>query len=57
MSRHHMIEIKLTVVVPEDHPGFEDPEWVADAAWGALSNEYGLTTTYSVERVEQTESD
>ncbi len=57
MSSERTIQIRLTVIVPEGHPGFEDPEWAADAAWGALSNEYGLTTTYSVVSVEEPESD
>jgi hypothetical protein len=29
------------------HPAFEDPEWAADAAWGALTNEYGLRAIYT----------
>lgn len=32
-------------VGPED-PGFDDPEWIADAAHGALTNDYGITCTY-----------
>jgi hypothetical protein len=39
-------EIVLTVEVDHDHLAFDDPEWVADAAWGALTNLYGLTCTY-----------
>lgn len=37
----------ITVEVPPDHPSYDDPEWAADAAWGALTNEYGLRATYS----------
>jgi hypothetical protein len=37
----------MTVEVPPDHPAHGDPEWVADAAWGALANEYGLDATYA----------
>jgi len=33
--------------VESDHPAYDDPEWAADAAHGALSNEYGLAATYS----------
>ena len=36
----------LTVIVEDDHAAYDDPEWVADAAWGALTNEYGLECTY-----------
>lgn len=43
----------LTVAVDEDHEAFDDPEWVADAAWGSLTNEYGFECTYGqVELVE-----
>lgn len=38
--------IRLTVEVDEDHVAYDDPGWIADAAWGALSNEYGLRCTY-----------
>lgn len=24
-----------------DQEGYDDPEWIADAAWGSLANEYG----------------
>lgn len=37
----------ITVEVEPDHQAYGDPEWVADAAWGALTNEYGLVATYS----------
>lgn len=26
---------------------YDDPEWAADAAWGALTNMYGLLTNYT----------
>lgn len=43
----------LTVNVEPGHPGDDDSEWLADAAWGALSNEYDLRATYSgIERIE-----
>jgi len=29
---------------------FDDPEWIADAAWGALTNDYGLVCTYAYRR-------
>lgn len=44
----------LTVVVDDDHEAFDDPEWIADAAWGSLTNEYGFEGTYG--RVELVES-
>lgn len=37
----------LTVAVEPGHPAYDDPEWAADAAWGSLTNEYGLRATYS----------
>ena len=36
----------LTVTVADGHEGYDDPEWVADAAWGALTSGYGITCTY-----------
>ena len=32
--------------VEPGHPAYDDPEWAADAAHGALTNEYGLSATY-----------
>ena len=37
----------ITVDVEPGHAAYDDPEWAADAAWGSLSNEYGIRTTYS----------
>ncbi len=37
----------LSFDVEPDHPAYDDPEWAADAAWGALTNEYGLRAVYS----------
>ncbi len=37
----------LTVAVEADHGAYDDPEWIADAAWGSLSNEYGFQCGYS----------
>ena len=36
----------ITVTVGPDQPGYEDPEWFADAAWGALTNIYGCECIY-----------
>ena len=37
----------VTVEVEPGHPAYDDPEWAADAAHGALANEYGLRATYT----------
>lgn len=37
----------MTVTVEDDHDAFDDPERVADAAWGSLTNEYGLECIYT----------
>ena len=37
----------ITVEVDLSHPAYDDPEWAADAAHGALTNEYGLRATYA----------
>jgi hypothetical protein len=37
----------VTVEVEPGHPAFDDPEWAADAAHGALSNEYGMKSIYT----------
>jgi hypothetical protein len=38
---------RLTVDVEDDHEAYDDPEWIADAAWGTLKNLYGLECTYT----------
>lgn len=43
----------LTVNVEPGHPAYDDPEWAVDAAWEALTNEYGLRAIYTdIEEVE-----
>lgn len=37
----------ITFEVEPGHEAYDDPEWAADAAHGALTNEYGLRATYS----------
>jgi len=37
----------ITFEVEADHPAYDDPEWTADAAHGALTNEYGLGAIYT----------
>lgn len=44
MSRTY--RFTLTVTIEQGHDAYDDPEWAADAAWGALSNEYGLACVY-----------
>ena len=36
----------ITATVEDDQEGYGDPEWIADAAWGALTNLYGLECSY-----------
>jgi hypothetical protein len=36
----------ITTAVEPHQKGFDDPEWIADAARGALSHEYGYDCTY-----------
>lgn len=36
----------ITVMVEPDQDGYDDPEWIADAAWGSLANEYGYECTF-----------
>jgi hypothetical protein len=36
----------ITFEVEPSNPAYDDPEWAADAAWGAL-NEYGLLSHFS----------
>ena len=43
----------MTVTVNNEHEGYDDPEWVADAAWGALTNGYSMECTYdNIELIE-----
>lgn len=47
MNAPRTFSFRLTVTVYDDQPGYDDPEWIADAAWGTLSNEYGYRCLYS----------
>lgn len=40
-ARARTYRFSITVKVEVDDPAFNDPEWVADAAAGALANIYG----------------
>lgn len=43
----------ITLNVEPGHPAYDDPEWAADAARGALADDYGLRSIYSdIEAVE-----
>lgn len=43
-STNRTYRFALTVEVEPGHPAYDDPKWAADAAHGALSNEFGLRT-------------
>ncbi len=47
MSDKRAYRFTVTIEVDPGHPAYEDPEWAADAAWGALTNEYGLRAIYT----------
>ena len=36
----------ITVVVHDSQESYNDAEWIADAAWGALANLYGYECTF-----------
>jgi hypothetical protein len=44
MAGQRTYRFSITVTVEPDH--YDDPEWIADAAWGALANEYGYECTF-----------
>jgi hypothetical protein len=37
----------ITVEVEPGHAAYDDPEWAADAAHGALTNEYQMKAIYT----------
>lgn len=40
-------------MVEPEHPAYDDPEWAADAVWGALTNMYGLLSSCtSIEEID-----
>lgn len=56
MPKARAYRFVMTFEVERGHPAYSDPEWAADAAWGALTNEYGLETTYTdIEEIEPTQ--
>ena len=46
MATTRTYRFRLTVEVDPDHEAYRDPEWIADAAHGTLTNLYGLYCTY-----------
>jgi len=46
-ARTRAYRFVVEFIVEPDHPAYDDPEWAADAAWGALTNEYGLRAIYT----------
>jgi hypothetical protein len=46
-NRTRTYRFTLSFDVEPGHPAYNDPEWAANAAWGALSNEYGLRAIYA----------
>lgn len=43
----------ITFDIEPGHPAYDDPEWAADAARGALADEYSLRAIYTdIEAVE-----
>lgn len=41
MTASRTFRFTITVTVDLDQQGYNDPEWIADAASGTLANEYG----------------
>ncbi len=41
----------ITFDVDAEHVAYDDPEWAADAAHGALTYEYGIETVYGIPRL------
>lgn len=46
MDGQRTYRFSITVTVEPDQEGYDDPEWIADAAWGSLANEYGYESTF-----------
>ena len=40
-------QFTITFDVEAGHPAYDDPEWAADAASGALTNEHGLMAIHT----------
>ncbi|MDP9409494.1 MAG: hypothetical protein M3P70_03160 [Actinomycetota bacterium] len=46
-ARTRTYQFVITFEVEPDHLAYDDPEWAADAAHGALTNEYDLRAIYT----------
>lgn len=46
MTKQSVYRFSITAWVDADHVAYGDPEWIADAAAGALTNEYGIECVY-----------
>lgn len=46
MDARQVVRFTITAFVDTDHDAFDDPEWVADAAAGALKSPYGIECIY-----------
>lgn len=52
MDARRTVQFTITAYVDPDHEAYDDPEWLADAAAGALQNLYGVECIYGeVQRV------
>jgi hypothetical protein len=45
-GRHATYRFTITITVEPDQEGYDDPELIADAAWGSLANDYGYDCTF-----------
>ena len=50
-GRVRSYRFSVTFDVEPEHVAYDDPEWAADAAHGALTNEYGIETVYGPPRL------
>lgn len=58
MASERTYRFTITAHVEADHVAFDDPEWIADAAAGALKNEYGIECIYeNIEEIDEEPED
>lgn len=46
MDDRQVVQFTTTAFVDPDHEAYGDPEWIADAAAGALTSLYGVECIY-----------
>lgn len=46
MSDRQVVQFTITAYVDAGHEAYDDPEWIADAAAGALTSLYGIECIY-----------